>query len=148
MKIAIVGSRRRHNRKVQQQIFCIVEECMLDCGRKDEPFEVVSGGCMLGADIFARDAAHAYRVPYWEFPVDHSTPIEHKGEFAKRAYARNRLIAERADVIYAFVSADRTGGTENTIKHAKELGKTVFVIDGAGQIYLEHEGKADKTGAP
>jgi hypothetical protein len=37
------------------------------------------------------------------------------------------LIAEDVDVLYAFVSPDRKGGTENTIDYARKLEKIVHV---------------------
>ena len=47
------------------------------------------------------------------------------GEMVEAYYARNLKIVENSDVIYAFVSSDRKGGTENTIKHARKLGVEV-----------------------
>jgi hypothetical protein len=47
--------------------------------------------------------------------------------FTEAYYARNKLIAENCDILHAFVSPDRKGGTENTINHALKLGKQVII---------------------
>ena len=49
-----------------------------------------------------------------------------KGQI-NRYYERNKKIAERSDVIIAFVAPDRRGGTENTIKWTKSLGEKVIL---------------------
>ena len=56
------------------------------------------------------------------------TNLKDKGDMVKRYYARNRKIAEECDVLIAFVSSDRSGGTENTIKYARELKKTIIIM--------------------
>jgi hypothetical protein len=48
-------------------------------------------------------------------------------EFTRAYYARNLKIAEYCDILVAFVSDDRKGGTENTIKHAKKLKKEIII---------------------
>jgi hypothetical protein len=136
MKVGIIGSRRRNTLKDRKQVLKIVGN--LISVKDSEPFELVSGGCLQGADAFAEAAARAYEIPIKVFPVDRSTPILHKGEFAERAFSRNRQIAEYSTVIVAWVTPDRTGGTENTIKHAHELKKPVYVVDESGRAYLEH----------
>jgi predicted Rossmann fold nucleotide-binding protein DprA/Smf involved in DNA uptake len=55
------------------------------------------------------------------------TNLTDEWEVIRRFYARNKRIAEEADVIYAFVAPDRRGGTENTIKWAKQLNKKVIL---------------------
>jgi predicted Rossmann fold nucleotide-binding protein DprA/Smf involved in DNA uptake len=49
-------------------------------------------------------------------------------EQVKAFYARNRLIAEDADILLAMAAPDRKGGTENALKHAIELNKIIILI--------------------
>jgi len=46
----------------------------------------------------------------------------------KEYYARNELIAKNSDVVVAFVSPDRKGGTENTIKWANQHRTPVVLL--------------------
>jgi hypothetical protein len=48
-------------------------------------------------------------------------------EFTKAYHKRNKLIADSSDILHAFVSPERTGGTENTIKHAIKAGIPVVI---------------------
>jgi len=89
---------------------------------------VVSGGCE-GPDTWAEDQAKAMGL---SITIHYPEPLRggyNKWAKVKAYYARNRLIVESSDVIVAFVSADRTGGTENTLKHAAELGVPAFVVN-------------------
>jgi hypothetical protein len=43
-------------------------------------------------------------------------------------FVRNALIAADADVLIAVVAADRTGGTEDTVRKAEKLGKRVILV--------------------
>lgn len=103
-KIGIVGSRRR----------CSAE----DLARVKEEFLflfqpgdwIVSGGCPKGADAFAELIAKERGVPILIFYPD----WKQLGRTA--GFARNTLIAKESDVLIACVAADRTGGTEDTIK--------------------------------
>jgi len=114
LKFGVVGSRR-----------CKSQSLVEDFVRTLLPGDtVVSGGCW-GPDEWAEDQAKAMGLktithhPYLD-------GIRGQHEITKAYYARNRLIAQSSDVVVAFVAADRTGGTENTIKHADELGVMTF----------------------
>jgi len=48
-------------------------------------------------------------------------------EKVKKFYERNKRIVVNSDVIHAFVTPNRKGGTENTISWAKKLGKPVVI---------------------
>ncbi len=115
-------------------------------GRDEVVF--VSGGCPSGADAFCKEFCKLFDWQYKEHPVDQSTPITSKWEFRKRAFARNELIAFDSDFIFAEVSNDRTGGTEDTIGHMRRLRKPVFVVLSDGSIYLEHGQGAAEAGGP
>lgn len=131
MKIGIVGSRRRNSLNDRQMILDLVRDLKTKFGEK---LELVSGGCRTGADNYAEDASRIHVVKMKIFlPVGN---VKSKWEFRVAAFARNRQIAEYSDVLFAQVSSDRTGGTENTIAHAVELGKRerCFLLDIDGSI--------------
>lgn len=89
---------------------------------------VVSGGCR-GVDSWAVASARARGLAVREFLPDlaGASGLSYH-QICERYYARNRLIAESCDVLVAFVSSDRRGGTENTIRHATALGVPVVVV--------------------
>lgn len=100
---------------------------------------VVSGGCPRGADRFAEQAAHVLGLEMLIHPVVKlgDAPVAHKGDFRRRAFERNGLIARDSDVLFALVSPCRTGGTEDTVSKALELGKRVFIVDDAGLLFAQ-----------
>lgn len=114
--IGIVGSRRRDS--IADYKLC--EKAFLEIYEKGDT--IVSGGCPKGGDRFAEMIADL-----------HDIPIKiHKAEwdkFGKAAgFKRNTYIAEDADIIIAVVAADRTGGTEDTLKKADKMGKEIRLI--------------------
>ncbi len=42
---------------------------------------------------------------------------------------RNEYMVDNADLVAAFVCGEKTGGTYNTIRHAKKKGKSVYIFD-------------------
>ncbi len=134
LRIGIVGSRRR-NTYSDRKIVCdiIVNLVAHNPNRK---IVIVSGACPKGADKFAADAARLLNVELKEYPVPRDVTYPNKWAFAQAAFARNRLIAEDSFVGYALVSADRTGGTENTVGHYLDLMKPIFLVNDVGGIYL------------
>lgn len=132
MRIGIVGSRRRSSLSDRKIIFDIVARAIKKSGGD---LTVVSGGAS-GPDSFAEEAADILGAKKTIHRIPKDPPVKHRGEFTERAYARNRLIVEDSDVIFALIHHTRTGGTENTIKHANELGKKVFLVQDDGRIYL------------
>jgi hypothetical protein len=142
--IGIVGSRRRntlHDRKI---VFKLVEWLLsgeLECGR---PLQLVSGGCPKGADAFAEEAAKIFAgVEIEVVPVD-KEGVSSRWEFRTRAFARNRVIAEKSRILFALVHPDRKGGTENTIEHALELKVPVYLVHADGTVYLSQDGDYPK----
>jgi hypothetical protein len=114
--IGIVGSRRRNTvddkEKCRQAFLAIYE-----------PGDtLVSGGCPRGGDAFCEAFAKEYGIPI----------KIHKAEWAKygkiAGIMRNGDIAKDADVLIAVVAADRTGGTEDTIRKARKIGKRVVLV--------------------
>ncbi len=117
MRVGIVGSRRWQNREMVE---ALVNDLPLDS-------VIVSGGCR-GVDSWAASAAHSRGLEV----VEHLPCLPAGGGprwvYTQAYHARNLKIVEDSDIIYAFVAADRKGGTENTIKHAQKLGIPVEVI--------------------
>ena len=128
IRIGIVGSRRRNTLRDRKIVFDIVGTAL---GAYDEVV-VVSGGAK-GPDTFAEEAANFYGT---EKIIHRVPPSESRWDFRKKAFARNRDIVIDSDKVFALVHPDRKGGTENTIEHAKELGKPVFLVDQDGRVYL------------
>ncbi len=87
---------------------------------------VVSGGCR-GVDSWAAEAARARGLAVVEHLPD-LDGVRNRGEVARRHHERNRRIVDDADRVLAFVSANRKGGTENTIRHALNAGKPVEIL--------------------
>jgi predicted Rossmann fold nucleotide-binding protein DprA/Smf involved in DNA uptake len=128
IRIGIVGSRRRNTISDRKFVFEIVRAAM----QRHERVTVVSGGAK-GPDTFAEQAADAHGLE----KIIHRVPAaESRWDFRQKAYARNRDIVIDSDTVFALVHPDRKGGTENTIEHAVELGKKVFLVDRDGRVYL------------
>ncbi len=104
MMIGIVGSRRRNTLADFHRVLGVFLE--LD----SEETTIVSGGCPTGADHFAEEIARIRQV---DITICYAKWNRH-GKPA--GFMRNGTIAERADILVACVSKDRTGGTEDTIK--------------------------------
>ena len=116
--IGIVGSRRRNTK----------EDLMKVAKALGDVYEVgdtiVSGGCPQGGDRFAEILAAKQDVPI----------KIHRAEWGKygrsAGFKRNIYIAQDADVLIACVAADRTGGTEDTIRKFLNLkpGGAVILV--------------------
>jgi len=138
IKIGIVGSRRRDTFHDKAKIFMALHSKLSWLYHKEGvhrcEISIVSGGCPKGADRFAEELAEEQELPIIIHYPDKSkiNPILNltnpRLAWAEVAFARNRKIAEDSDYLIACVSEDRTGGTENTIKHFKELGKEKNLI--------------------
>lgn len=140
-RIGIVGSRRRNTLRDRRIVFDIVER-LAPSLFPGQPVTIVSGGCK-GPDSFAAEAARFYKLDTKIFPVPTDPPIQDRNDFRERAYARNTLIAEASEDLYALVAPDRKGGTEDTIRKAHALRKNVFLVDEEGAIsYLSPEAKS------
>lgn len=87
---------------------------------------VISGGC-AGPDTWAEEAARAAGLEVSIFLPDLPPKGSPRHTFTEAFYARNRLIAENSEILHAFVSTDRKGGTEYTINHARKIGVPVVI---------------------
>lgn len=117
MKYGIVGSRRR---KDKETVVAFVN------GLEEEDV-VVTGGCR-GVDTWAAEAATARGLRTRIMRPD-TSKCRTRFEVADAYYDRNRRIAAESDVVVAFVASDRRGGTENTIEHAKRLGRAIRIVE-------------------
>ena len=88
---------------------------------------VVSGGAR-GVDQAAAEAAREHGLPVMEILPD-LDGCQQRHDFTKAYYARNQRLVEQADLLVAFTEKLR-GGTWDTIKRARRLGKPVKVIGG------------------
>ena len=116
MRIGIVGSRRRLDK---ENVISFVQTL--------SPNDVVvSGGCR-GVDTWAQEANRRGMQVMIFLPDQERLDTDDSYEIIEAYYARNKKIAENCDELHAFVAKDRRGGTENTIKWAKQLGKKVVI---------------------
>ena len=118
MNVGIVGSRRWKNRAAIESLVKTLPPNTT----------VVSGGAR-GVDSWAAEYARKRGLKVIEFLPDLPSNGNPRWEYTKAYHARNRQIAEHSHVVYAFVAPDRKGGTENTIKHAEDLGVPVNIIN-------------------
>ena len=115
MRYGIVGSRsRRDSKSVVDFVKSIPQESV-----------VISGGC-IGVDTWAVKSARMRGIKTVEHLPDKTGCSKH-WEFTKAFHARNQKIAEDCDILVAFVSDDRKGGTEDTIRRARKLGKEIII---------------------
>ena len=133
MKIGIVGSRRYENRKrIKDFIFKIKQEKGVDT-------IIVSGGCKDGADRYAKKYALELGLQYEEYPPFHEVHNLYctmpesrysKPYSVKNFFARNKIIANTADIVVGFIPEGVEGrGTLNTIDYAKKFEKKYVIID-------------------
>lgn len=128
LKIGIVGSRRRNTLEDKKLLGFFLRTILQENEGKEISF--VSGGCKKGADHFAVSLAKFFSVKLVEHLPDKTLLPENpqRWDFTRINHARNTLIAEGCDFLVALPADDRTGGTEDTIKKAKSLGKKVFLL--------------------
>lgn len=125
--IGIVGARLRKSLADRRFVHRLVRSLHDFYKEKGMNMVVVSGGCRIGPDRYAEDAAIMYGIDKIIHPVDCPGQCS-KGEFTRRAYERNGLVARDSDILIALVSPERTGGTEDTIRKALVLGKEVRLV--------------------
>ena len=115
MRIAIVGSR------TYPQIQ-LVEWFIRDL---PDGVTIVSGGA-VGVDKAAEEYAKRRGLPTSIYLPDLAGCIEKK-DFTLRYYARNQQIVDNCELLVAFTEKDY-GGTWDTIKRARAVGKPVKII--------------------
>jgi len=115
MVLAIIGSRRRNE-----------AEAVLGAAIWRGATKIVTGGAS-GIDTNAEAAAASLDIPCEV--IKPQTQSAKSRSAVMRAYReRNEAIIIAADEVVAFPAPDRKGGTEMGIRHAKKLGKPVFIL--------------------
>jgi hypothetical protein len=114
--IGIVGSRRRNSGHD-------LKACLAAFEREYQPGDrIVSGGCPSGGDRFAELFAREMGLSI----IIHHADWNGLGKSA--GFQRNTKIAADADVLIAVVAADRTGGMEDTVRKAAQMGKRIVLV--------------------
>ena len=127
MIIGIVGSRRRSSEYDYEALLSVLRDYI----GFDNIEKIVTGDCPVGGDEFAELIHLKYGIELdVKYKIDPLTGKKLKRrlidyyEFCDVCYKRNEEIAkEPLDYLIAIVATDRTGGTENTIKHFKHHHK-------------------------
>lgn len=127
-RVAVVGSRRWDDRSA---VVAAVDR--LDAG------DVVVSGGARGPDTWAVEAARARGLQVAELLPD-LKGVRNRGEASRRYHERNQRVVDASDRVIAFVSADRKGGTEDTIRRAERAGKPVE-IHGTDQDDSQRQGQ-------
>lgn len=109
--IGIIGTRRRDS----ESDFQLVEKEFLKHYHPGD--KICSGLCYKGGDRFAVILAEKYETGTIWHPAD----WDKHGKTA--GFIRNSYIARDSHVLIACVAQDRKGGTEDSIKKFKKLGK-------------------------
>lgn len=110
MKVAIIGSRKFENLKIEKILENIPKGCTT----------IVSGGA-IGVDSYAKKVAKILGLPIKEFLPDYN-------KYGKLApIKRNTQIVEYSDEILAFWDYE-SKGTRNTILQCLDLNKPVKII--------------------
>jgi hypothetical protein len=141
MRIGIVGSRRRAEEADFNQVLNLLKSLREVFGND---LVVVSGACPKGADNHAKLVCTGLGIPIVEFPAkfQHVSGIEN---YAKAYYARNTAIAEFCERLYAQVADDRTGGTEDTVRKAINMGRSVYLLTTDGRTVPHDEPKQGQS---
>ena len=132
MKIGIVGSRQYENkRKIKETIFQLKNKF-------GDDLVIFSGGCLDGADKYAKKYALELGCNYVEVNPSHTPKNLYsymrenwygKKYSPKNFYVRNKIFAKSVDRLIAFVeNGDNAKGTANTVNYAVEFNKKVIVI--------------------
>jgi len=109
--IGIVGSRNRSEIKHITYVLNYFKEKM--------DITLVSGGAK-GIDTEAEKIAKSLYIPTFILKPNMS---EYKIKGNSIYFERNKLIAEKSDWLFAY-PLNMKGGTMNTVKHFRELGKS------------------------
>ena len=132
MLVGIIGSSTYENkRKIREMIW------MLKNKFKEE-LTIVSGGCVDGADKYAKKYALELGAQYREYPPFHEVynlycalpeACYGKPYNMKYFFVRNKQIAQNSDVVVGFIpEGDDAKGTISTLKYAKKFNKKTMII--------------------
>ena len=111
MKLAVIGTKK-----------FIDYSFLLETLKKIPNIELIISGGAPGTDTLAKKYAIQNKIELLEFPPNYKK----FGDKAK--HIRDKLIAEECDELIAFWDGE-CEGTKYTMDYAKQLGKTVKIID-------------------
>jgi predicted Rossmann fold nucleotide-binding protein DprA/Smf involved in DNA uptake len=114
MKLAVIGSRKRNEVALVASVI-----------REKQPTEVISGGAD-GIDTNAETVCRELSLPCVVIRPQYERGAT-RASAMRAIRLRNEAIIESADVVAAFPSPERKGGTEMGIRHARKIGKPVFI---------------------
>lgn len=115
MNLAVIGSRRRSEPElIARELSRLKPDC------------VITGGA-IGIDTEAERIAGQFGFAVRVIRPDLANP-QSRGAVMKAIRERNEKIIEAADMVMAFPSVDRKGGTEMGIKHARRIGKPLVIL--------------------
>jgi len=120
MVIGIVGSRNRNEIEDKN----LIEDELIKIMNENKDIIICSGGCKKGGDLFAEQLSNKYKLQKKIFEAEWNKYKKGAG------FIRNTDIARESDVLIACISADRKGGTEDTIKKFKKFhpkGRLILV---------------------
>ena len=116
MKLAIIGSRTFSDFEFGEKFFLVFFEEFI----RLNDLTIISGGAK-GGDLFGKQIAEKYKIPY----IEHAAEWEKYGESA--GFKRNHLIIQNADLVLAFYDGI-SKGTLHSLEIAKNLKKPVFIV--------------------
>lgn len=124
--IGIIGSRKRNS---EHDFLCCVDQFLQIYEEGDI---IVSGGCPVGGDSFAKVIAEAYCE---EEPI--IFPADWKAHGKAAGFIRNTDIAEKSDILIAIITKDRNNckGTMDTVKKATKMNKTIILDENECQDF-------------
>ena len=115
-RIAIVGSRSRTDPETVDRLVAAMPAGTV----------IISGGAP-GPDTWAEEAAHKYGLAVEIFRPE-LEGARSQGQKTRRYHKRNQMIVDAVDEVFALVSPQRAGGTEDTISRAIRKGKPVTLL--------------------
>lgn len=135
--VAVIGSRRRNEESDREQVLrAVVAVLEREVGRR--PVVFVSGGCRKGADRHIELFVEATELTLVRFlPRDVPAGSPHWAR-TRALHDRNTRIVTLAGEVLAQVAPDRTGGTEDGVKKAHRLGRSVTLLNPDGTLTVEH----------
>jgi hypothetical protein len=123
-RYAIVGSRNFPEDKSHLVYDYLIKVVFNPYRERPRKIEIVSGDCPIGPDLWAKEFAEKYKIPYKGFPPDKNRTDN------KRFIDRNKQIVEYADRIICFYggSGYRNSGSLSTVEFAAQLNKPWRII--------------------
>lgn len=129
--VGIVGSRQFTDLALMDRVVSALIE-------NHPELTIVSGGAQ-GADTLAQRVATSWGVPTLIHRLDSKAAFDAFGsDFRSRAFGRNGWIVRDSDYLIGFfVTPEPSGGTLNTLNHARRAGKKFYAHfpDGSWRTY-------------